>query len=79
MICHSSRLTSQIVNERLTVEARLFRHAPWRKKPASEKQLQMFRKLKGIDPGSTEGDVVQILGKKVAWENLTSGEVASFL
>lgn len=53
---------------------RLSRYAPWRSRPPSPKQLQLFLKMKGVD--GAEGDTtVSVLGKQVPLAKLKAGQV----
>lgn len=60
-------------------DARLARRAPWRRRTASPKQLQLLLKMKGIK-GEVEseaaGPTIVVGGKSVVARMLTAGQVS---
>ena len=59
---------------------RLERRAPWRQRPASEKQIKLLLKMKGVV--STEGislpSQLTIMGKTVPTRQITAGQVNAY-
>lgn len=60
------------------VAKQFLRRAPWRQRPASEKQISMLLKMKGVSEGSDINDVF-ILGRSVPMDKLTAGQVAAYV
>lgn len=55
------------------------RYAPWRRRAPSERQLQLLKILKGVKAGGEGTEEVRIMGKTVAINDLTAGELSSYL
>ena len=58
---------------------RVSRYAPWRRRAPSERQLQLLKILKGVKAGGEGTEEVRIMGKTVAINDLTAGELSSYL
>ncbi len=57
----------------------LSRYAAWRRRPASEKQLDVVKTMRGVKPEQVGAEEITILGKTVKLQALTAGEVSSYL
>lgn len=64
---------------RRDADARLHKHAAWRARPATPKQLGMLLKLKGIkasdSPEGTRKPSIMVGGRAVDADTLTAGQV----
>ncbi|KAL7419799.1 putative ATP-dependent helicase IRC3 [Cryptotrichosporon argae] len=54
------------------------RYAAWRKRPASEKQIRMLRKMRGVE-AEPAGATARLAGRELDLDTLTAGEAAAFL
>ncbi|GMK56632.1 hypothetical protein CspeluHIS016_0304720 [Cutaneotrichosporon spelunceum] len=57
----------------------LSKYAPWRVRPASEKQIQMLLKIKGIKADESEGAKIMVGGTPTDAKSLTAGQVAALV
>ncbi|BEI90319.1 uncharacterized protein CcaverHIS019_0303890 [Cutaneotrichosporon cavernicola] len=75
------RTADAYVERRLTRNTlrQMSKYAPWRTRPASEKQIQMLLKIKGIKAQEGEGARIMIGGTPIDVQSLTAGQVAAVL
>ncbi|BEJ13358.1 hypothetical protein CspHIS471_0305320 [Cutaneotrichosporon sp. HIS471] len=55
------------------------KYAPWRTRPASDKQIQMLLKIKGIKVEEADGARIMVGGTPIDAQSLTAGQVAAIL